>query len=386
MQSDENSLKPKLGWLQKFKLRWKSMTRLQQQLTCFVGIPTLAVFLYTGIFASPMYISEVQFAIRASSDQSTSVDFASQIFKTANSTLQDAQVINAFIRSPDAFDRLDKSLKLVEHYSDRKHDFISRLTKNPTLYDKQAYWDCVATPVLDPDTGILKFSVRAYTPEMAQAISAGVLRQGEELVNEMNERARQDSLVLAEQEVKRAQVRLARAQDNLKAFRDTHADLDPKATASGLQSLVLELEGQRSAVKAQIAELSGYMKPAAPQLKSLQGKLKAIESQLNVEKARLAGQKEGDTLNSWVSEFEALTIESEFAQKQLISAMTALETARVSLISQARYVVSVVRPTLPDESRYPKVLISTLTTLLGTLIIFALVKLIIASIKEHMGF
>ena len=148
----------------------------------------------------------------------------------------------------------------------------------------------------------------------------------------------------------------------------------------------MELEGQRSAVKAQIAELSGYMKPAAPQLKSLQGKLKAIESQLNVEKARLAGQKEGDTLNSWVSEFEALTIESEFAQKQLISAMTALETARVSLISQARYVVSVVRPTLPDESRYPKVLISTLTTLLGTLLIFALVKLIIASIKEHMGF
>ena len=118
----------------------------------------------------------------------------------------------------------------------------------------------------------------------------------------------------------------------------------------------------------------------------MQGKLKAIESQLNVEKARLAGQKEGDTLNSWVSEFEALTIESEFAQKQLISAMTALETARVSLISQARYVVSVVRPTLPDESRYPKVLISTLTTLLGTLLIFALVKLIIASIKEHMGF
>ena len=268
MQSDENSLKPKLGWLQKFKLRWKSMTRLQQQLTCFVGIPTLAVFLYTGIFASPMYISEVQFAIRASSDQSTSVDFASQIFKTANSTLQDAQVINAFIRSPDAFDRLDKSLKLVEHYSDRKHDFISRLTKNPTLYDKQAYWDCVATPVLDPDTGILKFSVRAYTPEMAQAISAGVLRQGEELVNEMNERARQDSLVLAEQEVKRAQVRLARAQDNLKAFRDTHADLDPKATASGLQSLVLELEGQRSAVKAQIAELSGYMKPDNRRLRS----------------------------------------------------------------------------------------------------------------------
>lgn len=371
---------------QKVKQYWGKLTGIQKELVMFVVAPTAAAFLYFALWASPMYVSETQFAIRAASDQPTSLDFASQLFKTANSTAQDAQVINAFIRSPDAFDRLDKKLKIVEHYSDRRYDIFSRLSKEPTLYERQIFWDRVGTPVLDPDTGIIKFTVRAYTPEMAQKISQEVLAQSEALVNEMNERARQDSMALAEKEVKRAQERLSQAQVALKQFRDTHKDLDPKATATGLQTLVIDLEGQRATLKAQIAELQGYMRPTAPMLKSLEGKLKAIEAQLNSEKQRLAGQGKESSLNSWVSEFESLTLESEFAQKQLVSAMTAMETARVSLLSQARYVVSIEQPTLPDESLYPKILIFTTCIMLGLALLFGLVRLVIASIREHAGF
>ena len=371
---------------QKVKQYWGKLTGIQKELVTFVAAPTAVAFLYFALWASPMYVSETQFAIRAASDQPTSLDFASQLFKTANSTTQDAQVINAFIRSPDAFDRLDKKLQIVEHYSNRRYDIFSRLSKEPTLYERQIFWDRVGTPVLDPDTGIIKFTVRAYTPEMAQKISQEVLAQSEALVNEMNERARQDSMALAEKEVKRAQERLSRAQIALKQFRDTHKDLDPKATATGLQTLVIDLEGQRATLKAQIAELQGYMQPTAPMLKSLEGKLKAIETQLNSEKQRLVGQGKQASLNSWVSEFESLTLESEFAQKQLVSAMTAMETARVSLLSQARYVVSIEQPTLPDESLYPKILIFTTCIMLGLALLFGLVRLVIASIREHAGF
>ena len=128
------------------------------------------------------------------------------------------------------------------------------------------------------------------------------------------------------------------------------------------------------------------MKANAPALKTLRSKLAAVEKQLANEKKRLAGTGAAGAINNWVSAYEALSIESEFAQKQLVSAMTAMETARVSMLSQSKYVVTIESPTLPDESRYPRTFEFTFCVLLGLLLLFGLGSLIVASIREHAGF
>lgn len=373
------------AWKAKARALWGGLAAWQKRMALFVGVPTVLVFLYLALFASPMYVSEAKFAVRSATEQAVGLDFASQIFKTASSTTQDAAVVTEYIESPDAFERLDKELAVKAHYSDRRWDVISRLTQNPTLYDKTTFWNFVASPVLDPDSGIVTFTVRAYTPEMAQKIASHVLKQSETLVNAMNERAREDAMKLAGEEVKRAQARLMKSQKALETFRDEHAEIDPKATASGLQTLVMDLEGQRATLKAQISEMAAYMRPDAPALKTLKTRLAAVEKQLSGEKQRLAGIGTG-AMNNWVSAYEALTIENEFAQKQLVSAMTAMETARVSLLSQSKYVVTIESPTLPDESRYPRTFEFTFCVLLGLLLLFGLGSLIVASIREHAGF
>lgn len=373
------------AWKAKARALWGGLDAWQKRMALFVGVPTVLVFLYLALFASPMYVSEAKFAVRSATEQAAGLDFASQIFKTASSTTQDAAVVTEYIESPDAFERLDKELAVKAHYCDRRWDVISRLTQNPTLYDKTAFWNFVASPVLDPDTGIVTFTVRAYTPEMAQKIASHVLKQSEALVNAMNERAREDAMKLAGEEVKRAQARLTKSQKALETFRDEHAEIDPKATASGLQTLVMDLEGQRATLKAQISEMAAYMRPDAPALKTLKTRLAAVEKQLSGEKQRLAGIGAG-AMNNWVSAYEALTIENEFAQKQLVSAMTAMESARVSLLSQSKYVVTIESPTLPDESRYPRTFEFTFCVLLGLLLLFGLGSLIVASIREHAGF
>lgn len=373
------------AWKAKARALWGGLAAWQKRMALFVGVPTVLVFLYLALFASPMYVSEAKFAVRSATEQAGGLDFATQIFKTASSTMQDAAVVTEYIESPDAFERLDKELAVKAHYSDRRWDVISRLSQNPTLYDKTTFWNFVASPVLDPDSGIVTFTVRAYTPEMAQKIAYHVLKQSEALVNAMNERAREDAMALAGEEVKRAQARLMKAQKALETFRDEHAEIDPKATASGLQTLVMDLEGQRATLKAQISEMAAYMRPDAPALKTLKTRLTAVEKQLSGEKQRLAGIGAG-AMNNWVSAYEALTIENEFAQKQLVSAMTAMESARVSLLSQSKYVVTIESPTLPDESRYPRTFEFTFCVLLGLLLLFGLGSLIVASIREHAGF
>lgn len=366
---------------------WARRSTFEKEVGLFVLLPTLLTFGYCALVASPMYVSETKFAVRNAVEQPMGIDIASQLFKTASTSVQDARIVDAYLRSPDVFEKLDSELQLMKHYSDTSRDWVSRLASSPTLWDKETFWQRVAQPKIDVDSGIVTFTVRAYTPDMAKNIAAGVLRQGEALINEMNERSRNDAIRLAESEVKVAQERIVKAQKALEAFRDEHKELDPKATATGLQSLVFELEGERAKVKAELAEARSYMKPTAPQVKALEKRLAAVETQLNAEKARIAGNPAGgNTINSWVSQYENLMIESEFAQKQLTTAMSAYEQARSMALAKSRYLVAIQQPTLPDESRYPRTWIFTLCAFFGFFLIYGLVRLIVASIREHAGF
>lgn len=373
-------------WAEKIKEWWGKRSSFEKEVISFVVVPTIAVCGYVSLWSSPMYISETQFAVRSGTEQPMALDLTSQIFRTNTQSVQDAQVVEAYIRSPDAFAAVDDKLKIIDYYTSRKWDIISRLTSDPTLFDKQVFWNRVSNPVVNPDNGIVTYQIKAYDPKMAQAIGAEVLRQSEGLINEMNERARKDTMELAQKEVDLARDRVAKSQKALEAFRDAHKELDPQATATGLQTLVMQLEGERAKVKAEIADAKNYMQESAPAMVSMKSKLAGIEQQLDKEKARLVGTREGLAINAWVSEYETLMIENEFAKKQLTTAMTALETARASLLAKARYIVPIEKPTLPDESRYPLVWVFTLVTFLGLFLLYGLIRLIIASIREHAGF
>lgn len=352
----------------------------------FVVVPTMVVFFYLLLFHSPMYETESKFAVRSSSDMPISVDFASLLFNPMNASSQDIRLVNEFIASPTIYERLDKDLKLTAHYSDKKNDIYSRLYGHPTLQEKKEFWEEVSSTSFDPDSGVLTFTVRAYSPKMAKDISDLVLRFSEELVNQMNERAREDTLALARREVQLAQNKVAQTQAALSAFREVHEDIDLKGTASGLQSLILELEGERAKVQAQIKELEGYMKEDAPAILGLRKKAAAIDEQLSVEKKRLTRLDSDKSLNTQISEFEKLTLEHEFAQKQLVSAMSALESARVQVLSKSRYVVSITNAETPDESTYPKPIVFSLIFGVGMSLVYALGYLVVVSIKEHIGY
>lgn len=366
---------------------WMKRSKFEKEFCSFVALPTLLTFGYFGLWASPMYISETQFAVKDVVEHGVGLDIASQIFKTSSASIQNARIVDTYLKSPDLFETLNKELKIVDHYSATSHDIISRLSSDPSAWDKEVFWAKVSQPKIDVDSGVVTFTVRAYDPQMAQDITKATLKASEALVNEMNERSRKDAIKLASNEVKIAQERVSQAQKALEVFRDEHRELDPKATASGLQSLVFELEGERAKVKAQLAESRSYMQPNAPTVRGLEKRLVALETQLKAEKARIAGAtQEASTLNAWVSQFESLTIESEFAQKQLVSAMTALEQARAMALTKTQYIVPIQQPTLPDESRYPRTWIFTLCAFFGFFFLYGMVRLIVASIREHAGF
>ncbi len=352
-------------------------------------IPTVCSFVYFSLLASPMYISQASFAVRSAGNTTPAVaGIAAAMFSPGGGgSGTDPFIINDYIQSLDIVQDIDRELALVKHYTARNHDAISRLWQHPTQDELLKYWRRVMVPQLSMDTGIISVEARAYSPEMAQKITRAVLTRSEALVNAMNERSRNDAVELAQKEVKRAEERVKAAQAALKEFRNVHAMLDPKTTAGGLQDIVAKLEAEATALRTKIAETSSYMRDNTPVLKSLRQRLVAVESQLAREKQRVAGTTAAESnLNSLVAGYEDLSMEAEFAQQQLVAAMSALEKARIEQATQSRYVVAYQQPTLPDESLYPRPLLFTLYTFLGTLIVLGLISLVWASIREHAGF
>ena len=367
---------------------WKKVRRWGRKrafITCLIA-PIVLAFLYFILMASPMYISQASFAIRtADTAAPTGTDLAAMFLKAPGSTGNDAYIINDYIQRLDIAQDIDRELGVVKHYSNRQHDIISRLWQNPTQDEFLTFWQRVVVPHLNVDTGIIELKVRAYDPQMAQKITRAVIARSEALVNAMNERAQGDAVKLAREEVARAEGRIRAAQTAMRDFRDKHDLLDPTITASGLLQLVTTLEAEASALRTQITEAQSFMRHDAPALTSLNQRLAAVEKQLAAEKARVAGRK-SDNLNAIVAEYQDLTIEAEFAQKQLVSAMASLEQARIQQAAQSRYVVAYQQPTLPDESLYPRPYLFTLYIFLGTLFLLGIVSLIWASIREHAGF
>ena len=354
----------------------------------FVFIPTFITFIYLSLFASSLYISHASFAIRSSDTSSSSgMDIASMFLKTSGTTGNDIYIINDYIQSLDLAQYIDSKLDLINHYSDHKYDIIFRLASKSTQDQFLRYWRWAVVPQLNVDTGIISLDVKAYTPEMAQKLSQAILSASEALVNAMNERARHDAVELAREEVSRAEERVRHAQSAMREFRDIHNLIDPKSTAAGLQELVTRLEAEATTLRTQISEAKSYMNAEAPLLKSLNQRLAAVEKQLGEEKLRVAGQStvQGN-LNSLVAEYEDLAIEAEFAQKQLVSAMTSLEQARIQQMAQSRYVVAYQQPTLPDESLYPRPFLFTFYVFAALLLLLGIVSLVWASIREHAGF
>lgn len=364
--------------------RFFSISRL---LFFFVALPTLFVFLYYNFFASPMYISLTKFSVKNTNPTFTGLDIGSLLVGGNGAANSDNFIVLEYLNSLKLGKEVDDVLQVKKHFSNSDYDLLSRLSKVATNQDFMKYWLWVVSSSLDTESGVISLEVKAYTPEMAQQISKEILLKCETLINRMNDRLQNDTLMLAQKELEISQNKVKNAQLAMRNFREKHSTFDPEVMASGMQSRVGALEAEQTKLQTELNQALLIMKENAPQVKALKVSLEAVKKQLAVENAKIASAKSNDlALSSVVAEYEGLVLDLKFAQEQQVTAMKALEVARVNQMSQSRYLVSIQEPTLPDESLYPKVYLFTFYTFCATLLGLALVSLIVAAVREHTGF
>ncbi len=348
-----------------------------------VALPTLLAAIYYLLIATPRYVSEARFIVRASNQSQPSAIGVALQGVGLSTTQSDAFAVHEYIKSRDALRELGRRFDIAAILNPPGADAFSRYPRPWDGRGEEGLYKGFNRFVVvgyDATTGISTLRVEAFRGEDARQINQALLASGEQLVNRLNDRAMGDAVSEALVARDQARERLSSAQQQLTAFRNREGFIDPELAARESSSLIGGLLATVAQLRADRAQLAGEA-PQSPQLPVLDGRIAAYERQIAAERAKVAG--ESTSLAPRVGAYADLALARELADKELTQATASLLTAQQDARRQKLYLDRIVDANLPDKPTRPRRWIAILTVFASAMLIYGVGWLVWAGVREH---
>ncbi|WP_375381760.1 capsule biosynthesis protein [uncultured Sphingomonas sp.] len=359
--------------------------RHRRWFTIFVIAPTLLVALYQGFGASDIYVSESRFVIKAPSQKQAQLSTIASLIQTTGLSGGQEQTneVMDYVRSRNALADLARRIDVGGVFSSPAADIFSRYplpfvrNRFENLYK---YYGKMVDTRLDHDTSTAVLTTKAFTPDDAHALNAGLLDLSEQLVNKLNARAQDKAIAEAQRYLTDAQARLRAARVSLRQYRNASELLDPAKQATGVLEVSNVLIGQQAALRAQLQAMQ-RVAPRNPSIAALRDRIAAIGVQIAAQNGRAVGT--GSGIASKLSQYENLSVEQEFATQMVNAAGANLEQARTESEKQQFYLERVVEPNRPDVALLPHRIQAVFFVFATALCIYLIGWMLIVGILEH---
>ena len=341
--------------------------------------------LYWGVYASDRYISEAHVIIQSTEMSSgQSFDLGSLLGNVSTGNQSDQLLMRDYLLSFDMLKKLDASLHLREHYSDPRHDLLSRLwfLNGPSLEKFYDYYLGRVSIEYDDYAGVLVIKAQAYDPQTAQAIASALVKDGERFMDGLAHSLAQDQVDFLAQQIDDISQATMKARQALLAYQNKHGLVSPQGTTENLAGIVNTMEAQLSSLKTSRAAMLGYLMPTSANVVEANLQIAALEKQIATEKAKLAAPQ-GKTLNSTVEEYQRLEMEAAFTQDLYKTALTALEKGRFEAARTLKKMSILQAPTLPEYPLEPRRLYNSVVFILMILLTASILHLLAAIIRDH---
>lgn len=348
-----------------------------------VVVPVAVAVLYFGFLATDTYISESKFVVRSPEKPAASglgVILKSAGFANAGDEIFAAQT---YASSRDALRAINRDGRFERSYT--RPDIFVFDRFNPwgwgdsfeKLYD---YFRGKVRLTNDSATSITTLTVRAYNAKDARDFNEQLLQMSEATVNRLNERGRSDLVRYAQREVDVAKAQSQAAAIALAGYRNRSGVVDPEKQAEAQMDMVSQLQNQLIAAKTELAQLQQFT-PENPRIPVVRTQVGTIQREIDRALGAVAGNR--GSLAASAVRFERLTLENEFAGKQLASALASLEQARSEAQRKQAYVERIVQPNLPDAPMEPRRMRGIIATLLLSLVVYGILVMLLAGVREH---
>ena len=364
------------------KTRLKRYTRLIT-FSFIVVLPTVLTGIYYVAFAADQYVSEAKFVVRGPASQSpgalSSLLQASGMSRAAD----DTYAVQDYITSRDSLNEMINTQGLRAVFNQPEADPLSRFPLIESRSTFEHFYDYYKSHVdvfLDTTTGVSTLTVKTFRADDSQRIAGALLTSAENLINRMNERERENAMRDARKEVGLAEHRVQEVGVQIADFRNHEALLDPNKQSVPMLQNINDLQTMLSRANLQLTQLT-TSSPHSPLILDYQHRVAALQAQIDDAKTKVTGTDR--SLVPKITEYDMLSLQREFADKQLASAIASLEAARMQSERQQLYLDTIVRPNKADYAAYPKKLASIAIVFATFLGIYLMASLLITGAREH---
>jgi len=368
------------------RLRANRMRNFLLRTAIFVLLPTLLVWVYTALIATPRYVCsfEETYQVYQPATALSSGLVPSSVGTSVEDSVDYGTVIYEYIKSEALALQLDRQLGLRTYFESPKIDWTSRLRKGATDAQYSAYYG-KRVSVSEGFGGYITVVAQGFDPAFTLKLAQTINSDADAMLDGMTKQASDAEVKVATAQLQLASASLQAANTALTAFRNAHGDLDPSFIATQLGTIEGSLEAQLATVKAQLAQAQANMQPGAAQIVQLNLQAQAIEQQIESERLRLAGDNGQNNYADTVAQYDNLLTEQQQATSTFQAAQQGLVIARADAASKQNYVVDFVPPTLPDRPTMPDPLSSTLTAFLACLLIYGILNLLFTAFRDQSG-
>ncbi len=355
----------------------------------FVIIAALVLGIYYFLLATPLYVSEASFTIRGREEPSSGGSLLSAIGGmgggASSPTSTDTAELETYIGSYEMAKKLDDQFHLRSIYSQPRLDFLNWLPGNASRDAYLNYYRKMVRITIDHDTNLINVKVKAFDPRTAQTLASAILGISADYLNNLSAIVRRDSLRTSEQDLRDAEEKVRQARMTMTNYRAATGTLDPMATAIATSTGISAMQQEVLELRAELAGMLSFNRPDSPQVAETNAKINGLRAQIASQQAKIANTKASDSIAERLRTYEGLQIASDYADKQLVAALSAYDAARSVANERERFVVPAVAPNLPDEPSEPHRLASFLEALLVLIAVYGIVALAIAGVRDHQG-
>lgn len=346
---------------------------------------------YLFLLSPDQYITEYRFSVRVPVGQSNSVANGGGAITAAlggnpsgGTDLLDNYTVSDYASSAQAARDLDAKVNLRVLFN-KPSDPFSKIGDKPTMEQLVRYWQSMVYSNYDVASGLAVVRVKAYSAADSFAIASNLVSLSSDLVNSIGSHSQQDSVRFAQQQLDRANARVATLRGELANLRNQSQLIDPNggllAANAALSNQLLGRQSQLQAQRDTLARQLGNTR--APQIVLLDSQIAALNKQLTAS-TQNGGAGAGQPPRAvTVGRFEDIDGQLKSALAIQASANAAVSNVQASSDSQRLYLTTYVQPTLPESAQGPNRWVILLIIVLIAGMVWIIGRLIGNSIMDH---
>ena len=321
-----------------------------------VALPVTISAWYLWTRAADQFASTLAFSIR-SEEPSSGIELLGGIADISGSGASDSDILFDYLNSQQIVAQIQAETDLAFLWSKPVSDPIFAFQDTSFIEDLHSHWERMVEISLDSTRGIIQVRAKAFTAQDAQKISAEILAKSEDLINQINNIAHEDSVRYALGDLQRTKNSLSNARSALTEFRILNEIVDPSIDVSSQTEILGSLDAQLTETLIEIDILSENTRRSDTRLNQAETRRRVLQARIEQERRkRVFGMGELGQKNTaqLFGDYERLLVDVEFAEQSYQASRASFEVSVSEARRNTRYLAAHIMPSIAEQSLFPR--------------------------------